>query len=301
MSKSTKILIGAVVLLIAIYGIQRLTSSNSTTLTINPFAKLDTAQVDKISIDFDKDISMKRISGAWMITSPVDGPASPNQVSMFLARLASNPSAAVVADNLSDSSAYGLMSNAPRLDITTQSGRQLAFRLGNITPDFNGCYMQMTGDNRVLELSTNIRSLAGQSLTDWRDKVIFGIQVSDVAAADFSVGDTLYHFFHSDTLWKVNNVTVPTSTAQEIIESLTGTRAVGFVDTSTHLSKRFLDYGITLKNKEHFAGTLFKTSDQVCLTNSATDQTFVVSSMLPQTLDQELRSLHRTYLTKLRS
>ena len=300
MTKSTKTLIGIVVVLGAIFVIQRLTSSNSTTTTLKPFAKIDTSQINSIAIDFSKNIVMSRASGGWEVTWPVKSPASMSQISMFLVRIATNPTATVVANDLKDSVAYGLVSSSPMVMLKENNGKSLSFRLGNITPDFNGCYMQVKGDKRVLELSTNFRTMAGQSLTDWRDKEIFTVHLSNIAAADFSVGDTLYHFFKSDTLWKVNNVAVPKETAQNIIESLLDTRATGFVDTATHVTNHLMEYGITLNNKEHFAGTLFQLSGRVCLTNTATNQTYVVSSMLPQTLDQSLRNLHKIYLTRVR-
>lgn len=303
MSKTTKILIAVVVAFGVIFAIQHFTSSNSTMESSKPFEGIDTAKVNRVEVDFAKNIVVEREGGHWMITSPVKFAAAPGQMSLLLSRLASNPTATVVADNLSDSSSYGLGQDAPTFSFVSSGGKEIAMRVGNVTPDYNGCYIQLTGENEVLQLSTNLRSLVGQSLTSWRDKQIFNFAPSDIEDVDFALGDTLYHFFHRDTTWKVNGITVPEMTAHDIVESLVGSTALGFIDSTLPPSKVLLDYGITLNNRDHFAGQIFKsagsevTFGQLCLTNSANNQIYTVSSTLPETLLRSLRNLRKDYLT----
>ncbi len=307
MSKTTKILIAVVVVFAAIYAIQRFTSRNSTTETSRPFADIDTARINLVKIDYSRDITIERKDGSWDITSPVSSPASPGQMSLLLTRLASDPAATVVADNLSDSSAYGLGNGAPFASFGTSAGKNVAMRIGDVTPDFSGCYVQIQGDSKVYQLSTNLRSLVGQPLSDWRDKQIFNFSVSNVEAVDFALGDTLFHFFHRDTTWKVNDIHVPQSEAEGIVGGLIGSRALGFIDSTITPAKVIIDYGITLNTREHIAGQIFKSAEseatvgQLCISNSADHQTYTVSSTLPQTLLQQLRELQTDYLTKRNS
>ncbi len=307
MSKTTKILIAVVVVFAAIYAIQRFTSRNSTTEISRPFAGVDTAKVNLVRIDYSKDITIERNNGIWDITSPVSSPASPGQMSLLLTRLAADPTATVVADNLSDSSAYGLGNGAPFASFGTSGGKTVTMRIGDVTPDFTGCYVQIEGDSKIYQLSTNLRSLIGQPLTEWRDKQIFSFSVSSVEDVDLALGDTLFHFFHRDTTWKVNNIPVPQSEAEGIVGRLIGSRALGFIDSTIPPAKVIVDYGITLNNRDHIAGQIFKSAEseatvgQICLSNSADHQTYTVSSMLPQTLLQQLRELQIDYLTKRKS
>ncbi len=306
MSKTTKILIALVVVFGAIYAIQRFTSTNSTTESIRPFAGVDTAKVSRVTVDFGRKIKIQRTGDKWMLTEPVKFPAAPGQMSLLLLRIASNPSATVIADNLSDSSAYGLGKSAAYASFVA-NGKKIAMRVGNVTPDFDGCYIQLAGSNKVLQLSTNIRSLVGQSLTNWRDKKIFHFGVSDIEVADFSLGDTLYHIFHRDTTWKVNNIAVPETRVRDLVGALIGSRAIGFIDSTVSPSKVLIDYGVTLKNRQRVTGQVYKsagsevTTGQLCLSNSADHQIFTISSTLPRTLLRGLRELRRTYLTKKRS
>lgn len=304
MSKTTKILIALVVVFGAIYAIQRFTSTNSTTESLKPFAGIDTANVSRVTVDFGKKIVVKRTEDGWMLTEPVKFPAAPGQMSLLLIRIASDPIATVIADSLTDSSAYGLGKGAAFASFVAAKGKKIAMRVGNVTPDYDGCYIQLAGSEKVLQLSTNIRSLVGQSLTNWRDKKIFHFGVSDVEAADFALGDTLYHFFHRDTTWKVNNIDVPEMRARDLVGALLGSRATGFIDSTVAPSKVVVDYGVTLKNREHIAGQVFKSAGSevstgsLCLSNSADHQIFTISSTLPETLLRSLRELRRTYLTK---
>lgn len=307
MSKTTKILIAVVVVFGVIYAVQRFTSSNSTTENTKPFAGLDTANVNLVEINFGRKIVVKRENSGWMITSPVRFPADPGQMSLLLTRLASAPTATVVADNLTDSSAYGLGGNAASASFGTSKGKTVSLRIGDVTPNFDGCFIQIKGNRKVFQLSTNLRTLVGQSLTNWRDKQIFNFSPSDVEAADFALGDTLYHFFHRDTTWKVNNINVPESEASRVVEGLLGTTALGFIDTTLAPSKVLIDYGVTLDNKQRIAGQIYKSAGsevgfgQLCLSNSANHQIYTVSSTLPQTILRQLRELRLNYLTKRRS
>ncbi|MCL5268593.1 MAG: DUF4340 domain-containing protein [Bacteroidetes bacterium] len=307
MSKSTKILVGVLVVLGIIYAVQRITSTTSTTQSSRPFAEIDTAKVVKISIDFGRQIVLEKAGALWKITSPIQFAAAASQVDMLLSRVAANPSATVVADNLSDSSAYGLGSLSPLLKLAEASGKSVSIRVGDVSPDFNGCYIQVAGKKKIMELSANIRTLVGQSLSNWREKKIFGFGTSDIEAIDFSLGDTLYHFFHRDTLWRVNGTDVPEMTAQNVVESLIGTTALGFVDSTVDESGTLVDYGITLSNREHITGKIFKLTEpkgsfpQICLLNSANHQVYTVSSTLPADIEQALRMIYSDYLTNKRS
>jgi len=297
MSKSSKILIAVLIFLGAVYAVQRFTSTNSTTETSKPFDGVDTAKITDIAIHSGVDLEMSRQDKRWMITSPVHFPVSSGQISLFLSRIASDPVASVVAENLSDSSAYGLDASAISLQVMQSNGKKMALRVGNVTPDFDGCYVQIAGSDKVLNLSTNLRSLAGESLTDWRDKKVFNFREDDISNVDISVGDTLYHFFHSDTLWRVNGTEIPATEAQSVLDELVGTNAYSFIDSTVNVTEPMVDYGFTLANREHVAGRIFKLADKVCLTNSANNQVYVVSSTLPTDLEESLRMLKRDYLT----
>ncbi len=304
MNKTTRILIVAIVVLGGIYVAQMFTSKTSTTENSKPFSEIDTSKVTRIDVNSGKEIEIQRTESRWMIVSPVKFPADPGQISMLLTRIAANPSASVVADNLSDSSAYGLGNGAAFVSLKTSDGKKLSMRIGNVTPDFNGCYLQLAGETKVLQLSTNIRTLVGESLTDWRDKKVFDFGVSDVELANFTLGDTLYRFSHGDSSWQVNGVKVPEMKVRDIIGGLAGTTAIGFVDSSLSPSKVILNYDFTLLNGGRVTGQIFKPANsesyfgEVCISNSADNQIYTISSTVQQSLLQGLHELRKDYLTK---
>jgi Domain of unknown function (DUF4340) len=304
MNKTTKALIILLALLGGIYAIQSLTSRTSTAETVNPFNGIDTSRVNQIAVNFGREIAITKTGEHWMITSPLMFRADPEQVSLLLARIASNPSASVAADNLNDDAAYGLGNGAASAIIGTSDGKSLDLRIGKVTPDLDGCYIELGGEKKILQLSTNLRTLVGESLTDWRDKRIFDFRISDIEAVDFALGDTLYHFFHSDTTWQVNGVNIPAARAHEIIGSLVASNAIGFIDSTMTPSNVIVDYGITLGDKSHVAGQIFKSAEseisfgELCLSNSANNQVYTVSSSLPGNILEGLRALQKDYLSK---
>lgn len=298
MSKSTKILFGILIVLGVIYVVQRLKSTTSTTENARPFSGLDTSKVKQFSISSAKEIAFARQESRWVIVSPIHSPADQRQVSILLSRIASDPSASVVADNLSDSLAYGLGPASPTLLFQQNDGRTVSFRLGGATPDFDGCYIQIGGETKVLSLTTNIRTLADQTLTDWRDKKIFSFGLGDVQSVDFALEDTLYHFFHRDTVWQVNGTGIPTTKADAIIESLVNTMAIDFIDTAISNEKSLLSYGISLSDGERITGRIAKLAEQTCISNSANNQTYVASPLLLDDLSQGLREIREDYLAR---
>jgi hypothetical protein len=312
-SKSTKVLIGVVMLIAIIYVVQRLTSTTITTENLRPFASFDTANVKQISIFFGKEISIARefsdsarMKNGWVIVSPIHFPADQGEVNLFLSHIAGNPSAYVVADNLVDSSAYGIDSNAPIVKLYMNNGKQFYFRVGDVTPDFDGCYVVMDGGKKILNLASNIRTLVGQSLEAWRDKNIFPFRLKDVQVIDFSLSDTLYHFLHKDTAWQLNGNPVPSAEAERTIRSFVEMSAVGFMDTTVAKTTELFDYGITLFDGTRITGRVMRlpgtnsSSEQTLISSSAnpvygiyTSQVYIISSVLPDNLENALRELRR--------
>jgi len=307
MKKSTKTLIGVLLLLGIVYAVQRLTFTTSTTEKSKPLSKVDTSKVNQFSItepSNGKEIVIARESHGWFIVNPIRFPANRSQVNLLLSAIAADPSASVVADNLADSLSYGLGASAPSLKITENIQNEISLKVGNDTPDFDGCYVEVDGSKKILDLSNNIRTYVAQSLTDWRDKQIFDFRLDDIQAADFALGDTLFHFFHRDTVWQVNGNIVPMDRVQDVIGEFLGTMATDFVDTSLSGEESLIDYGFTLLNGTREAGKVVKLTAaiatvQTFLYNSANDQTYVISSLSAEDLQIGLREIRRDFLTKM--
>ena len=299
MKKSTKILTAVLVLLGVVYAIQRLTYTTSTTENSNPFSKFDTSKVNKITVGNPlngKEVVIARESHGWFIVNPLQFPANKSQINLLLSAVASNPSASVVSDNLADTLAYGLGAGAPTLTIAENDQKQILLRVGNVTPDFDGCYVEKYGDRKILDLTRNIRSFATQSLSDWRDKQIFDFVLENIQAADFAIGDTLYHFIHNDTSWQVNGNEIPLTKVQDIVGNFIGTMAMDFVDTSLAGEKNLVDFGFSLANGTREAGKVMTLAQQTFVLNSTNGQTYLIGSLIADDLVKGLREINRDYL-----
>ena len=154
---------------------------------------------------------------------------------------------------------------------------------------------------KILNLATNIRTIAGESLTDWRDKEIFSFSVNNIQSIDFIVGDTLYNFVHRDSVWQVNGTGIPLTEVHDLIGSLINTTAIDFIDTAVSVKNALLGYKMVLLNGERLEGSIVKLAEQTCISNSANNQTYVVSPMLPDNLKQKLKEIRQNYLARKRS
>ena len=299
LKKSTKILVGAIILFGVIYAIQRLSFTTSTTENANPFAKLDTSKINRISITGavgEREIIIARESRGWFIVSPIRFEADRSEINLLLSAIAGNPPASVVADNLSDSLAYGLGEDAPSLGISENIQNGISLRVGSVTPDFDGCYIELKGSTRILDLTKNIRTYVSQSLTNWRDRAIFEFRLEDIREAIFNLGDTTYHFTHVDTGWQMERVNIPAARIREVIGDFMGTMALSFVDTALSMEKSSMDYEFIIANGSRQSGKLMKESDQTYVSNSANDQTYVAGSLILDNLERGLREISRDFL-----
>ncbi|MGO9481231.1 MAG: hypothetical protein ACLP05_05565 [Candidatus Kryptoniota bacterium] len=163
---------------------------------------------------------------------------------------------------------------------------------------------QFEGKSKILDLNSNIRTLAAESLTDWRDKNIFPFHLDDIRAVDFAISDTLYHFFHRDTTWQLNGNNMVPWKAEDILGSFIGMNALGFIDSSISGQTELLDYGISFVDGSRMTGKVMKLTvsglagQQVCISNSANNQIYIISSVLPDNLERGLREIKRSYSTK---
>ncbi|HEY9165047.1 MAG TPA: DUF4340 domain-containing protein [Candidatus Kryptonia bacterium] len=298
MKKSTKILVAAVLVLAAGYLIQRFTSRTSTTARTHLFAGLDTSTINEISLDGRFAIRLKREQGRWMLESPVANPADQGQVEMLLSKISTDPSGFAVASDLSDTAAYGFRSST--LTVKTSGGKVVSLNIGGTTPDFEGCYVQVAGESKVLELSENLRTFVDEPLKDWREKRIFTANLSDLQSVEFEVGDTLYHFVRQDTVWEVNGRQLPSSRITEPTESLVGVEAMDFIDSVVSAANTLVEFEFSESSGRQVSGKIFKVAELDCLSSSATNQVYVVSPTLPENLLRSLRQIRKDYLTRKR-
>ncbi|MGC8652750.1 MAG: DUF4340 domain-containing protein [Candidatus Kryptoniota bacterium] len=289
MSKSTKIILIILLVLAAIYAIQRLTGRTSTTESKKLFTAVDTSKVDSIFIKEKATILLARTSDGWQILTPINYPADEGAINLFLSKLDPSMKATIVADHLTDSYAYGLDSGAVNLSLRGKSGKILEMLVGNSTPDFTGCYIQVKGYPQVFEIPENLRSVILKTVTEWRSKQIFRFSFRDIKAGNFSIGDTLYQFVKIDTAWHLNKRKVSNELVENIFSQLTGLSAIDFVDSSISNDNRpLIEYSISLNNNNNVSGKVFKTSANTILTVSTSQTEFVISPTFVDSFKDQL-------------
>ncbi len=301
MKKSTKILIVFCVLLGIAFAVQKLTFTTSTTENLHPFASLDTSRISQISIDNrsdEKKIVISREDHGWFIVKPIHFPASRSDVSLLLSAFAGDPAASAMSDNLADTLAYGLNSSGSLLTVFQGAEKRMSIRIGNLTPDFEDCYILIDGIKKILETKADIRTYATQSLTNWRDKRIFYFSMGEVQIADFAINDTLYHFVDIDTAWQLNGKNIPSSRVQNAIGSFIGSMALGFVDTSISGIQSTINFGFSLFNGSRVTGDLMKLGNEFYISNSSNGQVYSVGPSLSADLEQGLKSIRGAYTSK---
>lgn len=289
MSRSTKIILVILFILVGIYALQRFTQRSSTTEYKKLFAGVDSSKIDSIFINEQSPILLARTSNGWEILKPIYYPADAGEVNLFLSKLDPSVKATIVAEKLTDSSAYGLDSGVISLSLSDKSGRILEMNIGKSTPDFEGCYAQVKGYPQVFEIPENLRSVLHRTVAEWRSKQIFPISFEEIRAGNFSIGDSLYQFVRTDTVWLLNKRKVPSEIVTGLFTRFVGLSAIDFVDSSTNSwNNPYIEYSLTLNNNNNISGKIFKTSTNTYLTTSTSQTTFVISPGFIDSFKNEL-------------
>src|SRR5262249_19222434 len=121
-------------------------------------------------------IDLKRPSGKWEIAEPKRERADQDAVSSMVNNLSSLNYDKVIEENAADLKPYGL--GTPTLDIQVKKkdGSTAEVLVGDDTPTGSGAYAKLPSQNRVVTISSFIKSSLDKRVDDLRDKRLLSFE-----------------------------------------------------------------------------------------------------------------------------
>jgi len=234
MSTSTKVLIGAFVLL-AIAAYFLLPSGKEREASYKPAEinlAIDSASVVKVEIQRPgKSVSMENMGGKWRITSPMQCAANTSSITELISGLHKLKVGSLISSNPEKQSLFQVDSTGSRVTLTERSGKTTGLIVGKIGPSYSDVYFRLP-ESRDVYLGEGINSwTVNRELKDWRDKTIFSASPDSINGLDMRYRGKSFLLQRDSTAWKYGEDSIATSVMTPMLRVLTGLHADDFVDT----------------------------------------------------------------------
>ena len=193
-------------------------------------AMMDPAEVERVEAQVDgRHLAFDRASGTqWVMTAPVEQPASREQVRRILGRVAALRATAFV-DQPRDRAPYGL---ADRTDYVTVSTGAAALTLwaGRVDDDVEPPrqYVYVAGDDVVAEVRAGWLDTLRRPLDEYRDEVIVKLLAHQVQGLRVTRGDEVVALRRTSDGWRDEHGAFPGRTPERVVKQATGVRATAF-------------------------------------------------------------------------
>jgi hypothetical protein len=238
MNKNTKILLGAFIVLLAIYLLFFRSKDRISSDKID--AKLfvaDSSRIDKIEfVKTGETFTIEKMNGNWVVTKPVNYPADTNAITPILGNLKNFTIEGVASDKPEKFPSY--LDSANHTIVTVyQEGKQLGtFEIGKMAVSMENSFIKKPDDNRILIASGINSANFNKTLADFRSKYITSIpgpmiksikfQSTDSNKVDYEVvQDTVNH-------WVIGKDSVAHVNIDAFINMLGNMNTEGFKDTT---------------------------------------------------------------------
>ena len=234
MSTSTKVLIGAFVLL-AIAAYFLLPSGKEREASYKPAEinlAIDSASVVKVEIQRPgKSVSMENMGGKWRITSPMQCAANTSSITELISGLHKLKVGSLISSNPDKQSLFQVDSTGSRVTLTERSGKTTGLIVGKMGPSYSDVYFRLP-ESRDVYLGEGINSwTVNRELKDWRDKTIFSASPDSINGLDMRYRGKNFLLQRDSTAWKYGKDSIAPNVMSSMLRVLTGLRADDFIDT----------------------------------------------------------------------
>jgi hypothetical protein len=196
------------------------------------FPGLDPAAVASVTIARPEGtlVLSRAGEGEWRVGEegyPGDGEA----VGRALGDLGQLRLEAVASTNLEKKSLFGVdEEKGIALRLESSSGDPVAeFVVGDSGPDLFSGYLLKEGDDRVLLVSSNLRSVYGRPLSDWRDRKIVTLEAGEVTTVTIEKGEERFALERGEgDEWSMAGRPVDRRTVEDYLGRVVNLRAAGF-------------------------------------------------------------------------
>lgn len=219
---NNRILLIIFLVLLAIYGITRLTSKQRQSSFDTELIAVDTARVSSVTIrlkDADADIILKREAGAWLVSNgQISTEAVPSAVEAILGALTEIQTKRIVAKNSEKWADYEVEDGAGTR-VTVYDGEEVLedFVVGRF--NFNQqtrsgtSYVRIAGEDEVYAVDGFLTLTFSQGFDSYRDRTILKLDAGqEITSVRFSSPDTTRQLVKVGEAWQIDGA-VPADSA----------------------------------------------------------------------------------------
>ncbi|MFH0823651.1 MAG: DUF4340 domain-containing protein [Pseudomonadota bacterium] len=193
-------------------------------------------QIEEIELDSKKHgkITLKKMSGNWLVTAPIKTKADARALDGLLASAAESAREKIVAEKDVNWPEYGL--DKPQFSIAIRAPQKEAkLFFGEKNPSGSSYYLRVGDRPELLMVQDTLQNSLDKSVFDLRDKTIVAIANDDVARVVFSTAGKDTEFKREGpgawVMERPERMKVKASVIERDIGSLTNLNAVEIIDS----------------------------------------------------------------------
>lgn len=227
------------------------------------------AEITKIEITKGQGskIMLERESDRWVLL-PENYPAEPGKATVMLETLRNLTLSALISESKSYER-YGL-GKEDGIHVKAWTGQDLkrSFEVGKEAPSLQHTFVKIAGDDRVFQARENLKTRFDQSLDELRDKSVFALHPTEVAAIELRAGEASLRLTRrqdpaeegpTQASWESVEGPVDEAVMSDLLSALSNLKCNAFIYEQS--KEDFSDplYTVTVEGlKEHFLALFAK-------------------------------------------
>ncbi len=198
-----------------------------------PLFDYDSSAVDRIELrNSGGTITLEKINGTWMITSPGEHRADSSVVTAMVNQGKHIELKALLSTNPEKQSVFAVDSTAPLVKISENGAERAAFRVGKVSTSYTETYVRPEGTNDVYLANGFLSGIFNRQLKDLRDRTIFRADRELIKSVGYQYGDTTFTVAFQDSLWRVGSDPANDAVVNGVLSGLANLQADDVIDTA---------------------------------------------------------------------
>ncbi len=236
--------------------------------------EIDTSKIDKIWI-FNEfgEIQTERKSDAWMVTKPIEYPASIYKINSVLMQLDNIIIISEVTRKKERFHVYGIDSNSVQVKIFSKGKLDAHLILGNNADNPMETFVKKQNEDIVYLVKAPMSFIFNVPLKDWRLRTIIDLAYNRPKEILFRNKKESFSINLIDSIWKIDKNTADTNKVIEFINRLSPLETDFFEDEKIQLPEMI--YQIMI-DKNMIINIYNIDEDRYYLTTNQTPQIFII-------------------------
>ncbi len=192
---------------------------------------IDSSAINRLTVSSpDQIVVLARKGSEWFLDQPVQYRADQSIVTTLLGQLVDLRSKSVVSSNREKHGLFQVDTSGNQIILSGPEREEAVLVVGKAGLTSDETYVRISNADEVHLVNTNLASIAGRSVADWRDRTIVQVPREEIREITYQYGDTVFVVAFADSLWRIGDATVEPWIVNNLLYSVSHLRADGFVD-----------------------------------------------------------------------